>query len=89
MIKNGFSSRRDGEGVIIDIASTPAISGHVVFAPCSIARSGVIAITKHSALENGDESIRAYTLALCNILTEGSFSSMTQMETKGRRWRIR
>jgi 3-oxoacyl-[acyl-carrier protein] reductase len=75
---------RDGNrgGVIINIASTPAIAGHTAGAPYSIAKSGVIAITKHIALEYGDKNIRAYTLALGNISTEATFASMTLTERK-------
>lgn len=72
----------DGGGVIINIASTPAIAGHTAGAPYSIAKSGVIAITKHIALEYGDKNIRAYTLALGNISTEATFASMTLTERK-------
>lgn len=81
MIKNVSSSRGAG-GVIINIASTPAIAGHMAGAPYSIAKSGVIAITKHIALEYGDKNIRAYTLALGNISTEATFASMTITERK-------
>ena len=81
MIKNISSARGTG-GVIINIASTPAIVGHMAGAPYSIAKSGVIAITKHIALEYGDNNIRAYTLALGNISTEATFASMTLTERK-------
>lgn len=81
MIKKGSSARGAG-GVIINIASTPAIAGHTAGAPYSIAKSGVIAITKHIALEYGDKNIRAYTLALGNISTEATFASMTLTERK-------
>lgn len=83
MIKNSGSSRGgEGGGVIINIASTPAIAGHTAGAPYSIAKSGVIAMTKHIALEYGDKNIRAYTLALGNISTEATFASMTLTERK-------
>ncbi|MDQ3948699.1 MAG: SDR family oxidoreductase [Thermoproteota archaeon] len=81
MIKNVRSATGVG-GVIINIASTPAIAGHMAGAPYSIAKSGVIAITKHIALEYGDKNIRAYTLALGNISTEATFASMTMTERK-------
>ena len=81
MIKNG-SSASGGGGVIINIASTPAIAGHTAGVPYSIAKSGVIAITKHLALEYGNKNIRAYTLALGNISTEATFASMTLTERK-------
>jgi 3-oxoacyl-[acyl-carrier protein] reductase len=83
MIKNNRStSGRGGGGVIINIASTPAISGDTGGAPYGIAKAGVIAITKHIALEYGDNNIRAYTLAPGNISTEATFSSMTVTERK-------
>jgi 3-oxoacyl-[acyl-carrier protein] reductase len=69
-------------GVIINIASTPAVSGHTEGAPYTIAKAGVVAITKHIALEYGDKGIRAYTLALGNISTEATFSAMTVTERK-------
>ncbi len=81
MLENGISTKRAG-GVIINIASTPAVAGHTAGAPYSIAKSGVIAITKHIALEYGDKNIRAYTLALGNISTEATFASMTLTERK-------
>jgi 3-oxoacyl-[acyl-carrier protein] reductase len=84
MIKNRSTGGRDGGGggVIINIASTPAISGYTGGASYSIAKAGVIAITKHIALEYGDKNIRAYTLAPGNISTEATFSSMTVTERK-------
>jgi 3-oxoacyl-[acyl-carrier protein] reductase len=69
-------------GVIISISSTPAISGHTEGAPYSIAKAGIIAMTKHIALEYGNKNIRAYTLALGNISTEATFDSMTPAEKK-------
>lgn len=73
---------RGGGGVVINIASTPAISGYVEGAPYTVAKAAVIAITKHIALEYGDKNIRAYTLALGNISTEATFDSMTVTERK-------
>jgi 3-oxoacyl-[acyl-carrier protein] reductase len=82
MLQNSSSATHRKGGVIINIASTPAIAGHTAGAPYSIAKSGVIAITKHIALEYGDRNIRAYTLALGNISTEATFASMTVTERK-------
>ena len=73
---------KGGGGVIINIASTPAISGYTEGAPYTVAKAGVIAITKHIALEYGDKNIRAYTLARGNISTDATFSSMTVTERK-------
>jgi NAD(P)-dependent dehydrogenase (short-subunit alcohol dehydrogenase family) len=81
MLENSSSAKR-ARGVIINIASTPAVTGHTAGAPYSIAKSGVIAITKHIALEYGDKNIRAYALALGNISTEATFAAMTLTERK-------
>ncbi len=81
MIKNVSIATGVG-GVIINIASTPALAGHMAGPPYSITKSGVIAITKHIALEYGEKNIRAYTLALGNISTEATFASMTMTERK-------
>ncbi|MGI0037750.1 MAG: SDR family NAD(P)-dependent oxidoreductase [Nitrososphaera sp.] len=67
-------------GVIISIASTPAIAGHTEGAPYTLAKSAVIAMTKHIALEYGQNNIRAYALALGNIATEATFNSMSDGE---------
>lgn len=69
-------------GVIISISSTPAIAGHTEGAPYTIAKSAIIAMTKHIALEYGADNIRAYTLALGNIATDATFNSMTEKERK-------
>lgn len=74
MIKRG--------GVIISIASTPAIAGHTEGAPYTLAKAAIIAMTKHIALEYGQNNIRAYVLALGNIATEATFNSMTDLERK-------
>jgi 3-oxoacyl-[acyl-carrier protein] reductase len=74
MIKKG--------GVIINISSTPAVSGHTEGAPYTMAKSALIAMTKHIALEYGKKNIRAYTLALGNIASEATFNSMTPAERK-------
>ncbi|HKU48597.1 MAG TPA: SDR family oxidoreductase [Nitrososphaera sp.] len=69
-------------GVIISIASTPAIAGHTEGAPYTLAKSALIAMTKHIALEYGRQNIRAFALALGNIATEATFESMTPSERK-------
>lgn len=69
-------------GVIISMSSTPAIAGHTEGAPYTIAKSAIIAMTKHIALEYGANNIRAYTLALGNIATDATFNSMTEKERK-------
>lgn len=69
---------KGGGGVIVNFASTPALSGHVEGAPYSAAKAGLIALTKHIALEYGLNNIRAYALALGNIATDATFNSMTK-----------
>ncbi|MGB7661389.1 MAG: SDR family oxidoreductase [Nitrososphaeraceae archaeon] len=69
-------------GVIINIASTPALSGQKEGAPYTIAKAAVIAVTKHIALEYGNQKIRAYTLALGNIATDATYYSMTKRGRK-------
>jgi 3-oxoacyl-[acyl-carrier protein] reductase len=69
-------------GVIINIVSRPAIAGHTAGDLYSIAKSGVIAITKHIALKYGDKNILLYTYALGNISTQATFASTTATERK-------
>ena len=69
-------------GVIINIASTPALSGQREGAPYTIAKAAVVAVTKHIALEYGNKKIRAYTLALGNIATDATYYSMTKRKRK-------
>jgi 3-oxoacyl-[acyl-carrier protein] reductase len=73
---------KNGGGIVISISSTPAISGHTEGAAYSIAKAGLIAMTKHIALEYGSKNIRAYTLALGNIRTEATFDSMNDAQKK-------
>ena len=69
-------------GLIINIASTPALSGQREGAPYTIAKAAVVAVTKHIALEYGNKKIRAYTLALGNIATDATYYSMTKRGRK-------
>ena len=78
-VVNSMLSRQYG-GVIINISSTPAISGHSEGAPYTMAKAAVIALTKHIAREYGINKIRAYTLLLGNIATEATYNSMTEEE---------
>ena len=68
-------------GVIINISSTPAISGRVGGFPYSIAKSGNITLTKCIAKEYSSFGIRAYTLALGNIATPSTLDSLTEQIT--------
>jgi 3-oxoacyl-[acyl-carrier protein] reductase len=74
--------KRDHGGVIISVSSTPVISGYTEGAPYTVAKAGIIAMTKHIALEYGGRNIRAYALALGNIATDATFNSMTASEKK-------
>ena len=69
-------------GVIISISSTPALAGYTEGAPYSLAKAGIIAMTKHVALEYGKDNVRAYVLALGNIATDATFNSMTDKAKK-------
>lgn len=69
-------ARRKG-GVVVSISSTPAIAGYTEGAPYSLAKAGIVAMTKHVALEYGRDNVRAYVLALGNIATDATFNSMT------------
>ena len=77
MIKNSKIYKQNNY-VIINISSTPALSGHNVGSPYTIAKSGVIGLTKHIAREYGCYNIRAYTLALGNIATSSTYHSMSK-----------
>lgn len=70
--------KKGNGGVIISISSTPAIAGHVEGAPYTLAKAGIIAMTKHVALEYGSRGVRAYSLALGNIATDATFGSMDE-----------
>jgi 3-oxoacyl-[acyl-carrier protein] reductase len=74
MIHNGEG------GIIINIASTPALSGHTFGSPYSLAKAGVISMTKHIALEYARDGIRAYSLVLGNIATEATYKSLSIKE---------
>ncbi len=67
-------------GIIINIASTPAISGHICGSPYSIAKAGLISLTKHIAIEYGHYNIRSYSVALGDIHTEAMRRSLSKNE---------
>jgi 3-oxoacyl-[acyl-carrier protein] reductase len=93
MIKSENEHQNKRGGVIINISSTPALSGHIEGSPYTIAKSGVIGLTKHIAREYGIYNIRAYTLALGNISTDATYYSIDDIhrsraeeETSLKRW---
>jgi 3-oxoacyl-[acyl-carrier protein] reductase len=67
-------------GVIINIASTPAISGRSYGSPYSLAKAGLIGLTKHIALEYGQYNIRSYSVALGDIDTQAMRKSLSKSE---------
>jgi 3-oxoacyl-[acyl-carrier protein] reductase len=69
--------KREG-GVIINIASTPAIAGHTEGSPYTIAKAANMSLTKSIAREYAGNNIRAYSLALGNISTLATYESMTK-----------
>ena len=66
-------SNRQG-GVIINISSTPTISGHFKGASYTMAKARVMTLTKHIARKYCNNNIRAYTLMLDNIPTEATIA---------------
>ena len=93
-VQNSIKTVTEGVGgVIINISSTPAISGNVGGFPYSIAKSGCITLTKCIAKEYSRYGIRAYTLALGNIATSATLDSMAEqiiiraaLESPMKRW---
>lgn len=88
-----YNKSKSFDGVIINISSTPAINGHIEGSPYTIAKAGIIGLTKHIAREYGVYNIRAYTLALGNIATKSTYYSMdkkhrfiAKKETSLKRW---
>jgi len=80
-------------GNIVNISSTPAIASYDKGIPYTIAKSGLLGLTKHLALEYGKFNIRVNSLALGNIRTSSTFDQIdkTEQEKLGnesslRRW---
>ncbi len=85
--------KKANSGNIINISSTPAITGHDKGAPYTVAKAGLLGLTKHLALEYGKYNIRTNCLALGNIKSSATFEhfdSKTQQklanETSLKRW---
>jgi NAD(P)-dependent dehydrogenase (short-subunit alcohol dehydrogenase family) len=68
---------RSRRGSIINIAATLFLAGYTPCAPSSSAKADLIAKIKDIALECYDENIRAFTLALGYMSTDGAFGSIT------------
>ena len=65
--------KESNSGNIVNISSTPAIAGHDQGSPYTIAKSGLLGLTKHLALEYGKYNIRTNCLALGNIKSSATF----------------
>lgn len=72
--------KKQKNGNIINISSTPAIAGYDKGIPYTIAKSGLLALTKHLALEYGKFNIRVNSLALGNIRTSSTFDQIDKIE---------
>ena len=81
------------KGIIVNISSISALRGHTEGSPYTIAKAGIVALTKHIAREYGKYNIRAYTLALGNISTDATYNFMkekdieySKQESSMKRW---
>jgi 3-oxoacyl-[acyl-carrier protein] reductase len=61
-------------GVVINISSTPAISGYIKCAPYTVAKAANLGITKHIAAEFGKYGIR------CNAIAPGTIATQRNWE---------
>ena len=64
-------------GVIINISSTPAISGYIKGAPYTVAKASNLGITKHIAAEFGKYGIRCNAIAPGTIATPRNWERLT------------
>jgi 3-oxoacyl-[acyl-carrier protein] reductase len=64
-------------GVIINISSTPAISGYIKGAPYTVAKAANLGITKHIAAEFGKYGIRCNSIAPGTIATHRNWDRLT------------
>ena len=64
-------------GVIINISSTPAISGYIKGAPYTVAKAANLGITKHIAAEFGKYGIRSNAIAPGTIATQRNWERLT------------
>jgi 3-oxoacyl-[acyl-carrier protein] reductase len=67
-------------GVIINISSTPAISGYVKGAPYTVAKAANLGITKHIAAEFGKYGIRCNAIAPGTIATQRNWDRLTTQQ---------
>ena len=64
-------------GVVINISSTPAISGYIKGAPYTVAKAANLGITKHIAAEFGKYGIRCNAIAPGTIATQRNWERLT------------
>jgi 3-oxoacyl-[acyl-carrier protein] reductase len=64
-------------GVIINVSSTPAISGYIKGAPYTVAKAANLGITKHIAAEFGKFGIRCNAIAPGTIATQRNWERLT------------
>ena len=64
-------------GVIINVSSTPAISGYTKGAPYTVAKAANLGITKHIAAEFGKYGIRCNAIAPGTIATQRNWDRLT------------
>jgi len=67
-------------GTIINISSTPAISGYVKGAPYTVAKAANLGITKHIAAEYGKHNIRCNAIAPGTIATQRNWDRLSVQE---------
>jgi len=67
-------------GVIINISSTPAISGYVKGSPYTVAKAANLGITKHIAAEFGKYGIRCNAIAPGTIATDRNWDRLTTQQ---------
>ena len=64
-------------GAIINISSTPAISGYIKGAPYTVAKAANLGVTKHIAAEYGRYGIRCNAIAPGTIATQRNWERLT------------
>ena len=71
---------KQDHGVIINISSTPAISGYVKGASYTVAKAANLGITKHIASEYGKYNIRCNAIAPGTIATKRNWERLSAAE---------
>ena len=71
---------KQGQGVIINISSTPAVAGYDKGAPYTIAKSAILGLTRHISKEYGKYGIRCNTIAPGSIATPRNWDRLSDAE---------